>query len=137
MTDKTTILRAFNTHLFEFLDDIISVFPDNVDIVASKTSLEFTKKANPTLIVKIWYSYIYLPYAEIIDAGNLDFFINKDYSGDLSGLSNSRDISAAVDALRDPIRSMSESNKAHSLNYIQNLCKLSKVYNSMGNPGFP
>ena len=79
MTDKTTILRAFNTHLFEFLDDIISVFPDNVDIVASKTSLEFTKKANPTLIVKIWYSYVYLPYAEIIDSGNLDFFINKDY----------------------------------------------------------
>jgi hypothetical protein len=136
MTDKTTILRAFNTHLFEFLDDIISVFPDNVDIVASKTSLEFTKKANPTLIVKIWYSYIYLPYAEIIDAGNLDFFINKDYSSDLSGLSNSRDISAAVDALRDPIRSMSESNKAHSLNYIQNLCKLSKVYNRV-NQGFP
>jgi len=137
MSDKTTILRAFNTHLFEFLDDIISVFPDNVDIVASKTSLEFTKKANPTLIVKIWYSYIYLPYAEIIDAGNLDFFINKDYSGDLSGLSNSRDISAAVDALRGPIRGMSESNKAHSLNYIQNLCKLSKVYNSRGNQGFP
>lgn len=137
MSDKTTILRAFNAHLFEFIDDIISVFPDNVDIVASKTSLEFTKKANPTLIVKIWYSYIYLPYAEIIDAGNLDFFINKDYSGDLSGLSNSRDISAAVDALRGPIRGMSESNKAHSLNYIQNLCKLSKVYNSMGNQGFP
>jgi hypothetical protein len=131
MTDKTTILRAFNTHLFEFLDDIISVFPDNVDIVASKTSLEFTKKANPTLIVKIWYSYVYLPYAEIIDSGNLDFFINKDYSGDLSGLPNARDISAAVDALRGPIRNMSESNKAHSLNYIQNLCKLSKVYNSM------
>lgn len=129
MADKTTILRAFNSHLFEFIDDIISVFPDNVDIVASKTSLEFTKKANPTLIVKIWYSYIYLPYAEIIDAGNLDFFINKDYSGDLSGLSNSRDISAAVDALRGPIRGMSDSNKAHSLNYIQNLCKLSKAYN--------
>ena len=129
MADKTTILRAFNSHLFEFIDDIISVFPDNVDIVASKTSLEFTKKANPTLIVKIWYGYIYLPYAEIIDAGNLDFFINKDYSGDLSGLSNSRDISAAVDALRGPIRNMSESNKEHSLNYIQNLCKLSKAYN--------
>ena len=136
MADKTTILRAFNTHLFEFIDDIISVFPDNVDIVASKTSLEFTKKANPTLIVKIWYSYVYSPYAEIIDAGNLDFFINKDYSGDLSGLSNSRDISAAVDALRGPIRGMSDSNKAHSLNYIQNLCKLSKAYNR-GNQGFP
>lgn len=136
MTDKTTILRAFNTHLFEFIDDIISVFPENVDIVASKTSLELTKKANPTLIIKIWYSYVYLPYSEIIDAGNLDFFINKDYSSDLSGLPNSRDISAAVDALREPIRNMSDSNKAHSLNYIQNLCKLSKVYNR-GNQGFP
>ena len=131
MADKTTILRGFNTHLFEFIDDIISVFPDNIDIKASRTSLEYTKKLNPTLIIKIWYSYIYLPYAAIIDAGDLEFFINKDYSNDVSNLPNSRDILAAVDALRTPIRGMSEANKTHSLTYIQNLCRLSKAYNDL------
>ena len=131
MADKTVVLRAFNTHLFEFIDDIISVFPDNVDIKASRTSLEYTKKMNVTLIVKIWYSYVYLPYATIIDAGDLEFFINKDYSADVSSLPNSRDILAAVDSLRSPIRGMSEANKTHSLSYIQNLCRLSKAYNDL------
>ena len=131
MADKTTILRGFNNHLLEFTDDIISVFPDNVDIKASRTSLECSKKLNPTLIIKIWYTYVYLPYAVIIDAGDLEFFVNKDYSDDLLKLPNSRDILAAVDSLRSPIREMSEANKTHSLTYIQNLCRLSSAYNDL------
>ena len=129
MADKTTLLRAFNAHLFEFIDDLISVIPDNVDIVTSRTSFEYMKKLNPTLIIKAWFTYVYSPYAEIIDSGDIEFFINKDYSDDVSYLTNSRDILAAVDALREPIRGMSESNKAHSLTYIKNLCNLSRVYN--------
>ena len=35
MADKTTILRAFNTHLFEFLDDVIAILPDNVGLVTT------------------------------------------------------------------------------------------------------
>jgi hypothetical protein len=132
MTDKTVILRAFNAHLFEFIDDIISVFPDNVDIVASRKSFDYTKRLNPTVIIKVWYTYVYLPYAEIIDSGDLEFFVNKDYSDDVSHLANSKDILTAVDSLREPIRGMSDSNKAHSLSYIQNLCRLSKAYNNLG-----
>lgn len=131
MTDKTMVLRAFNTHMFEFIDDMMSVFPDNVDIKTSRTSLEYTKKLNPTMIIKIWFSYVYSPYAAIIDAGDLEFFTNKDYSSDLSSFPNSRDILAAVDSLRDPIRGMSEENKTHSLSYIQNLCRLSNAYNDL------
>jgi hypothetical protein len=125
------VLRAFNTHMFEFIDDMMSVFPDNVDIKTSRTSLEYTKKLNPTMIIKIWFSYVYSPYAAIIDAGDLEFFTNKDYSSDLSSFPNSRDILAAVDSLRDPIRGMSEENKTHSLSYIQNLCRLSNAYNDL------
>ena len=130
MTDKTTVLRAFNTHLFEFLNDIISILPDNVGLVTTKNSFEMYKKANPTLLIKIWYSYVYLPYAKIIDEGNLDFFIEKDYTSELSGLANAGNVSNAIDALRGQIREMSETNRTHSLEYIQNLCKLSNMYNS-------
>ena len=130
MTDKTTVLRAFNTHLFEFINDIISILPDNVGLVTTKNSFEMYKKANPTLLIKIWYSYVYLPYAKIIDEGNLDFFIEKDYTSELSGLANAGNVSNAIDALRGQIREMSETNRTHSLEYIQNLCKLSNMYNS-------
>jgi hypothetical protein len=130
MTDKTTVLRAFNTHLFEFLNDIISILPDNLGLVTTKNSFEMYKKANPTLLIKIWYSYVYLPYAKIIDEGNLDFFIEKDYTSELSGLANAGNVSNAIDVLRGQIREMSETNRTHSLEYIQNLCKLSNMYNS-------
>jgi hypothetical protein len=133
MSDKTTVLRAFNKHLFDFLDDVIGIFPENMDIKASRTSFELYKKANPTLLVKIWFSYIYKPYAEIIDAGDLEFFINKDYSEDLSYLPNSKDILKSIEGLRDQIKEMSDINRAHSLEYIQNLCKLSNMYNTLTN----
>lgn len=131
MSDKTTILRAFNQHLFDFMDDIISIFPENNDIKATKTSFEMYKKANPTLLVKIWYSYIYQPYADIIEGGDIDFFINKDYSEDLSYLQNSKDVLKSIEGLRDQIREMSDVNRGHSLEYIQNLCKLSNIYNNL------
>lgn len=130
MADKSTLLRAFNTHLVEFLDDIISIIPGNVGLVTTKNSFEMYKKANPTLLIKIWYSYVYLPYAEIIDKGDLDFFINKDYSEDLSYLQNSKSILNAIDTLRGQIKEMTETNRNHSLEYIRNLCKLSNMYNS-------
>ncbi len=131
MADKTTILRAFNTHLFEFLNDIITILPGNVGLVTTKNSFEMYKKANPTILVKIWYSYVYLPYAKIIEEGNLDFFIEKDYTTELSGLHNAGNVSNAIDSLRAQIRNMSDVNRKHSLEYIQNLCKLSNMYNSI------
>jgi hypothetical protein len=131
MSNKITILRTFNTHFVDFIDDIIKVIPENSDILAAKSFFEITKKANPTLIIKIWFSLIYSPYATIIDSGDLEFFINKNYAEDLSTMQNSKEILKAIDSLRDPIKNMSETNKTHCLKYIQNLCKLSAVYNSM------
>ena len=131
MSNKTTILRTFNTHFIDFIDDIIKVIPENSNILAAKSFFEITKKANPTIIVKIWFSLIYSPYATIIDSGDLEFFINKNYAEDLSNMHNSNEILKAIDTLRDPIRNMSETNKTHCLKYIQNLCKLSAVYNTM------
>jgi hypothetical protein len=128
--DKKTTLRAFNDHFNEFVMDVLSVFPENTDIRSAKATLDLAKRANPTLVIKIWFMYVYSPYADKIDSGDLDFFINKDYTEDLQGIQNSKDILSSVNALRDPIKEMSESNKAHSLKYVQNLCKLSMLYNN-------
>jgi hypothetical protein len=86
------------------------------------------RKGNPTIIIKVWHTYIYVPYAQVIEAGDLEFFVNKDYTGDLSVLANSGDVVKTIDKIREPIRNMTETNKAHSLAYIQKLSKLSAVY---------
>lgn len=128
MSDKTSILRAFNTHFFEFLNDIIDIFPENVDIQTSKTSFELIKRANPTAIVKSWNTYVYIPYKDVIDKGDIRFFFDKNYEDDLSILANAKEIMKIIDTLREPIKSMSENNKASTMKYIQNLSKLSMLY---------
>ena len=99
MADKSTLLRTFNTLYFQFLEDLISIFPENIDIKSSKTFFEITKKANPSLLIKIWQTYVSGPYGETLANGDLDYFISKDYSEDLVNLNNAADILKAIDKL--------------------------------------
>jgi hypothetical protein len=128
--NKSTLMRAFNSHFFEMLDDIISIFPENRDISSAKNSFELLKSSNPSIIVKVWFSNIYMKYKEVIDAGDITFFFAKDYSEDLNALSNAGSIMTIIDKLRDPVRTMSETNKEHIAEYIKNLSKISELYNA-------
>lgn len=121
-------MRAFNNHFFDFLADIISIVPDNNDLPVSRDSFMMIKKANPTAIIKAWHIHVYKPYINVIEGGDITFFFDKDYSDDISHLSNADSILKIIDTLRRPIREMGEINKAHSMKYIQNLTELSRAY---------
>jgi accessory colonization factor AcfC len=71
----SNILTAFNDHFMDFVSDIQSVFPNDVDILTAKNSLLAIRKANPKMIVKIWKKFISDKYSDEILAGNIDFFI--------------------------------------------------------------
>ena len=130
MTDKSTVLRAFNKHFFEFIDDIVTILPDEPEIVKAKASFENIKKMNPTLICKTWFKVVYSPYKEVIDQGDISFFFEKDYASDLSNVPNAAEIMSIIDKIRMPIKSMDEVNRGHCTKYIQNLSKLSSVHNA-------
>lgn len=128
--DKSTILQAFNNHFFEFVDDVQSVFPEDVDIMAAKTALLAMRKMNPRLIPKIWYEYVVVKYDENIQKGDISFFLNKDYSEDLVDMGSSANtIVSKINILREPIKNMGEENQEKSMKYIRNLNKLAKLYN--------
>lgn len=128
LSEKSTYLRAFNTHFFDFLDDICVIIPDNQEIVVAKTSFSTIKQANPTAILKAWHQFVYIPYKTVIEQGNITFFFDKDYGKDLAHLSNAANIMAIINTIREPIKGMSETNLAHTTKYIQNLCKLATLY---------
>lgn len=123
------LTKVFNDHFEEFVGDIHNVFPDDVDIVTAKNALLTMRKANPKLIPQIWTTYIVGPYKSQIEAGDLSFFIEKDYSQDVSNSKSSEKIMSSINRLREPIRQMSDENKAKTLKYIQNLTKLSLMIN--------
>lgn len=124
---SNNILTAFNDHFFDFINDIQSVFPDDVDILTAKNALLVVRKANPKMIVKIWNTFIVGKYKSEIEAGNLDFFINKDYSSDVSSAANSDKIMESINRLREPIKQMNPENQAKTMKYIQNLTKLAEL----------
>ena len=123
----TNLLTVFNDHFSEFVNDIQSVFPDDADILTAKNALIAIRKANPKLLVKIWVKYVSLPYKEQIESGNIDFFINKDYSNDLVKSDNADKIMESIDRLREPIKNMRPDNQSKVMKYIQNLTKLAEL----------
>jgi hypothetical protein len=123
----SNILTAFNDHFAEFVDDIQSVFPEDPDILTAKNALIAIRKANPKMIVKIWNTYIVGKYRDQIDAGNLDFFMNKDYSADVAATQHSDKIMESINRLREPIKNMTPDDQAKTMKYIQNLTKLSSL----------
>jgi hypothetical protein len=127
---SSNILTAFNDHFVEFVSDVHSVFPEDTDVLAAKNALLAIRKANPKLIIKIWNVYIVGKYKSEIESGNLDFFINKDYSNDVANADNSSKIVHSIDRLRAPIKSMGKDNQEKTMKYIQNLTKLASIYES-------
>lgn len=125
---KTTYSKAFQTLLSDFLKDIVHIFPEDKNIKVAITSIETIQKANPAIVIRTWNKYITAKYGDVIEQGNLQYFIEKDYSEDLQKLQNSSDIVKAIDMLRTPIKNMSDTNQQHTLEYLQKLCKLSAAY---------
>jgi hypothetical protein len=126
--DKTLLMNAFNTQLFEFFDDIECIFTEDTSVKKAKNALLIIKKLNPSLIIKIWYVYIYSKYKTEIENNNIEFFIDKDYKNDLENMNKSDDIVKNIDKIREPIKNMSKENQEKSFKYIKNLCILSKLY---------
>ena len=119
----------FNNHFNELIDDLLLIFPDDVDIMSAKNSISLIRKTNPKLLIKIWKNYVVIPYKDQIDAGNYDFFIEKDYTQDLKKTDNSNKIMQAINKFRDPIKSMTKENKEKTMKYIENLSKISLLSN--------
>lgn len=127
MSNQNNLLTIFNDHFVEFVTDVHNVFPDDPDILTAKNSLIAIRKANPKLIVKIWIKYVLTPYRDRIEAGDINFFIEKDYANDLTKSGNSDQIMMSIDRLRNPVKQMNPSNQQKTMKYIQNLCKLADM----------
>jgi len=129
-TKKVELMRVFNTQLTTMFDDILNIFPENKEIKIAQTKYDALRKMNPSLIIKIWFTYIYTPYASVIDTGDVSYFYDKDYTEDLKHVNGSKDIIIMIDNIRNPIKSMNEENKTKMAKYIKNLSTLSTMYSN-------
>ena len=130
-TQKTEFMRVFNSQLTDMFRDILVLFPENKEIKIAQLKYDSIRRMNPSLIIKIWFQYVYSPYASVIDSGDVEFFYNKDYSEDLKYITGSKDIIIMIDNIRTPIKSMDEDNKLIMAKYIKNLSAISSMYSKL------
>ena len=125
-----SVLKAFNNHFVEFWNDILHVFPNDINIKTAQVFIVNINKVNPALVIKCWYEYVVKPYASNIKNGDFDFFIKKDYIDDL-GTSSQYDapqLLKIIKELKHKAGCMGEHNHAKIIKYIQNLTKLCYLY---------
>ena len=127
---NSQILKGFNNHFMELVEDIERVFPDDTDISTVKNSFTELRKANPKMVIKVYKEQILDLYRDQIENGNIDFFIDKDYKKDVGNIQDSEYILNKINILRDPVRNMEKEDQQKVIKYIQNLSKLCDAYHN-------
>ena len=124
--NNSLILSTFISQIDEYLDDISKTYSVDARFERGRLYLEGIKKSNPRLIITTWKTMVTDKYADQIEAGDIEYFLNKDFTEDALG-NYTPTVDSVIQELRATVRRMSDENKAVSLKYIQNLCKLSKL----------
>jgi hypothetical protein len=119
----TSLLKAFNNHLLEFMNDVISIFPQNLDIKTAKTMIVSMKTVNPKKLITYWKENVLDLYETEIIEGDHSFFINKEY--DVGTEAQSLRI---LKDIRNLVKNTTPKNKDMTMKYIQNLTKICKLY---------
>lgn len=124
---QPNLTKLFNNHLIEFLEDVIEIFPENVDLKTGLTMIEGLKFAKPKYLISIWKTSIVDLYEEQIMEGDKNFFINKNYDDDLAE-ENKNKVLIIIDDVKKLMRETSEENRDKTMKYVQNLTKICKLY---------
>lgn len=130
--NKNQIIDTFNKHFMDFIIDIERVFPNDTDIMSMRKSLNKSLIFSPKVFIRMFNDYFVALYSNEIEAGDLNFFIQNDYRSK-HGYKETDDIwiMNKIDILREPVRIMTDEDKAKVIQYLKNLKKLSDLYNNV------
>lgn len=136
MASNQQILKTFLDQFNQFLEEIVTLFPNDKELVSCKIYFEGLRKINPRVIITYWKYLVADKYDDNVESENIDFFINKNYNEDIETLAKTRNwegdysyINNKIEAIRDQLVKLSDNNKKITMKYIINLTRLSKLYN--------
>jgi len=126
------MVKIFVSHLIEFLEDFLSIFPENKEVQQLKNFIIGFSKINPKAIVMAWKCYITDKYKETMsknDEDIINFICTKDYGSDLEDVSEygKELVHNFIDKMKTPIAALNENNKKKTVQYLKNLMTLSEL----------
>ena len=126
---KSQLLKTFNDQFMQFVEDVILVFPKDPELVLANNAFIFFRKANPKVLIDVWYRYVVIKYRDVISRGDSSFFIEKDYDNDVVNLSEwSSKTLDAINKMKVPMRNMDPKDQGMCMKYVQNLATLATNY---------
>tara|TARA_B100000287_G_C20299761_1_gene649380 strand:+ start:76 stop:477 length:402 start_codon:yes stop_codon:yes gene_type:complete len=130
MANQPIILKTFNKQLTEFINDISTIFPGEKDVIVLSTFMKTVIFGKPRAIIEVWYNYITLKYNKEIEDGEIEYFLNKDYSEDLQSAPGSSETLDTINKLRSTIKLAfdQKENREKTIKYMQNITKLANLY---------
>jgi hypothetical protein len=117
---NSTYITAFNNIVLQFNEELIKVFPEDIDFKMSKNALSLLKKNNHKKIFELISPHLLL-YHEYINNKDDRFFIETDVN---KFTDDSEDV-PIISKLRKYWEHLSDNNKNNIWNYIQTILKLS------------
>ena len=130
MASNAQILKTFGKQMEEFMEDMLVIFPNDNIILRGKMYFEMMKKANPRFIIRVLKNRIAAKYGQHIADGKFDIFVTMDLSEDIidNPADNKEEVVTHLQNMLNSIIKMDEHNKNKAFKYIQNITKLSEMY---------
>lgn len=126
MEKSVSFLTAFNNQIDNFLDDLITVCPEEKEFKMLKNGISLVRKSNPRIILVQFVEMIF-PYKEQILLRNEEFFIVKDFHEDFTNVSSDY-ISMITNKLKKIWESgITNSDKEKIWEYFQSLITLAEL----------
>ena len=123
-------VQFFNNSMDQFLAEMVAILPADENIALAKNAVLAARKANPKLLVKMWRQLVVGPYEDRIVAGDIQFFLDRDYTEDIQKLGDDSKLEKAIviiQSIKDAIASLSCEQTRGAVAHIQRLTALSKL----------
>jgi hypothetical protein len=130
--NKSQVIEAFNKHFVEFIIDIERVFPNDPDIMSTRKTINKSLILMPRALIKMFNEHFVKLYSNQIENGDISFFIDNDYRKQY-GYKEDEQVWALdkIESLRQPVKNMVDEEKKKVVKYLQNLKKLTDLYNQI------
>ena len=119
-----TLVKLFNAHMLEFIDDLSSIIDDKKELQELKSKLKKIIIVSSSKPINLWKNNC-SKYDIEIENKNYDFFIKKKY---IKEAENGDILLTIFEKYKIKFSTESKKNKTCIMQYIYNLNKISKIY---------
>tara|TARA_B100000575_G_C23055514_1_gene607649 strand:- start:237 stop:617 length:381 start_codon:yes stop_codon:yes gene_type:complete len=125
MSDSLIYVKAFNNLLISFNEELVKLFPSDIDIKAFKRGTQFLVDNNMRKPLQLFNEFVNEEFKIKIKKRDNSFFLENDYSS----IKKQSDIelSDIILKLKNYWADLSDNNKNNIWEYLNNLVKIAEL----------